>query len=255
MKIIVYGNEPPQISFKQSPSGSINFEFENEKVIYLDPGDGDIIGREADDVDVLWRDVYLSLLHNRGLVDLELDHTEGSLWYGSFESLISNDLAPLIATESEKRFFDFYLELLSLEYSDMWDAPALVPQVWVNWIHYDPKSRDRAERVQQEAFRVDFMLRVRDAGGFIAIEIDGSSHFGGRSFVSNSGAVMFEASMEAYTKHLRKDRWLRKQGWKVIRISNSEIDEIENVAQFKALLADLLDLRSLDCIRFKQPWE
>jgi very-short-patch-repair endonuclease len=255
MNVIVFGPQPPQVSFKQDPSGAVGFEFENDTVVYLDAEDAGILGKPPNDLDVQWADVYLSLLHNRGLVDLEMYHEEE--WPLSFERFVEEDLQPLLSTDSERRFFELYVELCRESYdppNDVWEAPALIPQVWVNWIHYDPKSKERAERVQREAFRVDFMLRSNDTGGFVAIEIDGSSHFGGRSFVDERGRVMFEASMEAYTKHLRKDRYLRKQGWQVVRISNSEIDEISSTTEFRELLADLLDLRTLDRIELKSLW-
>lgn len=129
-----------------------------------------------------------------------------------FAKFIEKDILPLVQTKSENRFFRFYERLCrdqSDTYEDLWHQPALIPQVWVNWIHYDSKSKERAERAQKEAFRVDFLLRTNDTGEFVVIEIDGSSHFGGQSFVGSSGQVMFEASMDAYTRHLRKDRFVR----------------------------------------------
>ena len=220
-------------------------------MIYLDPNAGDIVGRQSDDLDVLWVDVYLSLLHRRDLTDLEDD--PGSAWHGPYKEML-NELRELLATDAERKFFDLYVEMCSEEYEDLRDAPALIPQVWVNWIHYDPKSRERAERVQSEAFRVDFVLRTNETGGFVVIEIDGSSHFGGRSFISDNGKLTFEASMEAYTKHLRKDRWLRKQGWRVIRLSNAEVEEVNGIKQYRSLLADVLDSQTLGTMRLKSSW-
>ncbi len=46
----------------------------------------------------------------------------------------------------------------------------------------------------------------------IIIEIDGASHY------SNG---IDKPSMEVYTEHLRKDRWLRNQGWAIYRVSNN----------------------------------
>lgn len=160
---------------------------------------------------------------------------------------MQQDLRPLLATDAERHFFDLYVEVCRQTYGwgdDVWDAPALIPQVWVNWIHFDSRSKERAQRAQEEPFRVDFALRTKHTGEFVIIEIDGSSHFGGRSFVGHDGGMMFEASMEAYTKHLRKDRWLRKQGWRVVRLSNMEIDDVENTTQFRSLLAEILGLPS-----------
>jgi len=41
-----------------------------------------------------------------------------------------------------------------------------------------------------------------------------------------------ERETEAYTQHIKKDRWLRKQGWKVYRITNKEIEEYESFDNF-----------------------
>lgn len=71
MDVILFGPDRPQISFTQDPSGSMQFEFENDHVIYLDYEGTDLIGKDADDLDMVWADVYLSLHHNRDLVDLE----------------------------------------------------------------------------------------------------------------------------------------------------------------------------------------
>lgn len=242
---LVFGPDPPKISFRQSPTGSAEVEFENDRVVYLDSKEADLV----------WADVYLSLNQKRDRIDLEM-YTE-ELGRTSFIDFIASDIRPLTSTESERRFLDHFVTLCMSstdDVGDLWNLPALIPQVWVNWIHYDAKDKHRAVRVKQEAFRVDFMLRSNDLGGFVVIEIDGSSHFGGRSFVGQDGKRMFEASMEAYTLHLRKDRWLRKQGWNVIRLSNLEVDEIgKDQNKFKALLADILNADRLNQIRLKMP--
>ena len=131
MNVIIYGPNRPQVSFRQDPSGAVKFEFENERIVYLDAGDAGIIGKDSSDLDVLWADVYLSLLHNRNLVDLEMYHEDDKSW--SFEHLMDEDLRPLLSTDSERRFFDLYVELCCESYdspNDLWDAPALIPQVW-----------------------------------------------------------------------------------------------------------------------------
>lgn len=73
--------------------------------------------------------------------------------------------------------------------------PALIPQVWVNWLHHSRRNGERARRARLMPFRVDFLLQcsreflspptelayrnlpVRK----VIIEIDGSSHFATRS--------------------------------------------------------------------------
>ena len=109
----------------------------------------------------------------------------------------------------------------------VWNSPALIPQVWVNWIHHDPEDKERAQTRQQEPFRVDFLLvddRLSEQPTII--EVDGMTHFGYWG-TNEAGEPSFEPSLEDYTEHLRKDRWLRNQGWNVVRISNQEVEELE----------------------------
>lgn len=67
---------------------------------------------------------------------------------------------------------------------------------------------------------------------WIIIEMDGSSHFSEFLDITESGQLRLEGSMEKYTQHLRKDRWLRQQGYEVWRFSDLEIDEIEKDVEF-----------------------
>ncbi len=101
-------------------------------------------------------------------------------------------------------------------------APALIPQVWVNWIHYDSADKDRARRIKEEAFRVDFALIYQ--GRNIVIEIDGSSHFSEILYLDpNTDRFIYEPSLAKYTESVRKDRWLRRQGWEVWRFTDQEV--------------------------------
>jgi len=34
------------------------------------------------------------------------------------------------------------------------NAPALIPQVWVNWTHYDSKDKERAEQQKGNPFEL-----------------------------------------------------------------------------------------------------
>lgn len=196
MNVIIYGSQQPKISFKQSPDGSISFHIENQHIIQFDEGTKE----------VNWRNMYENkwIFYDKSPEELNKKFTQ-----------YEQEIVELTTTKSERKFFLGYTEqcrIASKEQNKLiWDFPALIPQVWVNWIHYDPKDPKRAARAQKEPFRVDFMLKDNDISpNFIIFEIDGSSHFGG---------------MQAYTEHLRKDRWLRNQGWEVIRISNLEVEE------------------------------
>lgn len=202
MKTIVFGPEIPRISFRQSPDGSISFNIENEFKINL-------IKKEQKNIN--WRD--LLDLSNYELIRKILSfHDPDEV---KFQKL-TDAFFQLTDTEAEKIFFSNYVA--DCKANDLLDTPALIPQVWVNWLHYDSKDLTRAERARKEPFRVDFVIKDENVSEDLAVvEIDGSSHF---------------SSMDVYTQHVRKDRWLRSQGWKVYRITNQEIEECEDFTHF-----------------------
>lgn len=180
MNVIVYGPDKPKIGFQQAPDGSITFKIENDLIIEFEPK------QEI----ITWKDLFPRpyLLHSKNKDEQE----------EIFKNFINDKVIGLVGSSSERKFFMDYVKscIADVYYGGIWDKPALIPQVWVNWIHYDPKDADRAERAQKEPFRVDFMLKDNDINSnLIIFEVDGSSHF---------------ANEEAYTKHLQKDRWLRK---------------------------------------------
>lgn len=204
MNSIIYGSERPKISFTQSPEGSISFVIENERRIQLNQGYDDNIS---------WFTMFPSKwkLNDKSIAEL----------LEIFQQF-TQEMADLTMTGSERKFFLDYVQecLTSADQLDrsVWEYPGLIPQSWVNWIHYDPENEVRAKRAQKEPFRVDFMLKDTDISPkFVIFEIDGSSHFG---------------NIEIYTEHLRKDRWLRNQGWQVFRISNLEIDQCTDFNYF-----------------------
>jgi hypothetical protein len=203
MGIIIYGPDKPKIGFKQLPDGSINFVIENESTVEFEES---------------WKTITWRVLYKQPWALHEISRRKEVDLFREFTS----DLANLTGSNAERKFFLAYVEecLISADESDksVWSLPALIPQAWVNWIHYDPTDSKRAERAQKEPFRVDFMLKDNSINeNLIIIEIDGSTHF---------------ASEEAYTKHIQKDRWLRKQGWQVYRISNSEVEQFRHFNDF-----------------------
>jgi hypothetical protein len=202
MNILIYGPDKPKISFTQSPDGLVSFRIENERTVQFESGQEDIT----------WQDIYPFGLPPRR------QNAELILLFEQFSKM----LATLTGTDAERKFFlDYARECITASEGmgvNVWEHPALIPQAWVNWIHYDPKDPQRAERAQKEPFRVDFMLKDGDISPhFVIFEIDGQSHF---------------EDIIAYTRHLQRDRWLRKQGWPVFRISNYEVEHYENFNDF-----------------------
>jgi hypothetical protein len=206
MNAIVYGPDKPQISFKQSPNGAISFQIENKNKISFSEGIKTLSWGYTDP--------------ERPPISDPSQPQEEVL--KEFQVLVAK-FSALTTTPAEKKFLQDYASgcIIGAEEGlsvDAFGYPALIPQVWVNWMHYDPTDQKRAERAQKEPFRVDFMVKDEHiSDNFVIFEIDGSSHF---------------ANMEAYTQHLQKDRWLRQQGWQVYRISNLEIERYRNFNLF-----------------------
>ncbi len=223
---IIYGaDEPPKISMKQSPKGEVSLECLNERTISLDP-----IPRTLS-----WKDALPRSYDKRFLEgDDDIRTKEFIKFTSEFECLT--------ASPSEKWFFTEYVKFCLESSWDEdscrefpWRTPALIPQVWVNWIPYDSRDKQRAERAQKEPFRVDFMLKCESISrDFIIIEIDGFSHIRDYDPIGNP---VLPKSMDSFTRHTKQDRWLRKQGWQVYRITSQEVDEC---AHFDVLLFDVL---------------
>lgn len=97
------------------------------------------------------------------------------------------------------------------------NTPALIPQVWLNYIYeptLGPKDPER-KRLQRHPSRVDFIM-LWDGKRHV-IEIDGPEHYA--TFQDGQYAI----SEEQYTKNLRIERSLRHSGWLVHRFSNWEV--------------------------------
>lgn len=228
MSTIIYGPDRPKFGLEQSPDGSMTIQIENENVYSFDRPPGT----------VTWADL-------KGWISKHEEVQEKRF------SAFAEKLLEMTGSKTEAKFLRLYLKANQegighpaddYEYAP-WGYPALIPQVWVNWYHLDPKDQERAERAREEPFRVDFVMKQTEAqigSGFVIIEIDGASHFGSYE-VDAVGNVTVESSMDDYTEHLKKDRWLRKKGWEVVRVSSQEVKEIEDEDGLIGFLDDILD--------------
>lgn len=229
--MILYGPDRPKFGLEQSPDGSMTIQVENDNVYSFD----------RPSRTVTWADFL-------GYYFPAMDETLQEKWFHN----CAEDLLEMTESKMEAKFLRLYLKAnekgigkavkQQCDY-EPWGYPALIPQVWVNWYHFDSEDKERAKRAREEPFRVDFVMKDErsDIGnGFIVIEIDGASHFGSYE-VDAAGEITIESSMKDYTEHLKKDRWLRKKGWEVVRVSSQEVEEIEDERDLIRFLDEILN--------------
>jgi hypothetical protein len=166
-------------------------------------------------------------------------------------------LAEMTETAAERRFFDLYLAYVVAEArpkalpvirqamadpahieqemgrakvgDEVWvfhvhydlvqllSTPALLPQGVLNFIGAPDLPEDHPDRhfFDSHVGRVDFVFVHK--GRRHIVEIDGHSH---------------HATEKGYTRNLRVDRTLRRQGWQVHRFSNLEVKEATDFQDF-----------------------
>ena len=93
--------------------------------------------------------------------------------------------------------------------------PALIPQVWLNWLHAAPEEVLGA--LDDNPSRVDFVAFWH--GERHAIEIDGPSHYADFDEVART----YKVNERAYARNLKIERSLRAEEWVVTRIGRSEV--------------------------------
>ncbi len=97
-------------------------------------------------------------------------------------------------------------------------CPALIPQVWLNWLHAAP---DHLIKTLEDgrASRVDFV--AFSCGTRHVIEIDGLSHYA----IWHEDTRSYSPDEREYARNLKIERWLRSEGWSVTRIGRYEVRE------------------------------
>jgi len=122
-------------------------------------------------------------------------------------------LRSVIQTDHEKKFFEEYLTRYDMTLSEV---PVLVPQAWIQWHSLDkPNLRSQSSQYVDDLQRVDFVAFWQNER--FAILVDDISHYAQKT---DKG---WWANEEQYSKRLKEDRKLRKEGWNVFRISNWEM--------------------------------
>lgn len=111
-------------------------------------------------------------------------------------------------------------------------APALLPQYWLRW-QYDSTQKPTKESLEMSS-RADFVAFID--GERHVIEVDGPSHYARFDKTANT----YHLDEEEYTRNLRMERNLAKNGWRVHRFSNWEVmnDDIK-------VFNDLMDVLGL----------
>jgi very-short-patch-repair endonuclease len=142
------------------------------------------------------------------------------------------------------------LELLHkterLALDDQLSFPALIPEAWLNAIGAERTVEDE-EHLDENPQRVDFVLFLERRR--CVIEVDGPSHYA----TFDEASRTYEVSEERYTRNLRIERSLRRQGWEIYRFSNYEVRNAK-MDDFKKLLSAIPGLKqgSLSYKRFAE---
>lgn len=251
MNFLIFGAEKPKLSFKQDPEKGAVIRCDNEYVLDYDSKKP-----------ITWRDIgkkfgldktYRTIAQIKAM---DRERFEGLTFKLEWDGVVE-ELKKLCQTDAERMFLGKFVEAQEVWnfmiypidalgyphsfnewgreakeefYKVVLDEPALISQVWVNWIYYDPRDKERAKRSHLEPFRVDFLCQGEFAGlGLrrIVVEVDDIWHiadFKGEvdSFLKSPGA---KASLTKFTEHLRKNRWLRHHGWEVCRFSTLEVEK------------------------------
>lgn len=229
MEILIFGNQTfPDISFTMNPQSGLEISCKNNYVVWY----GGIEGT------VSWKDLMERTHPNlAGWPPMKMDPRVRRCSMATLASewpQTKNCLGQMVQSKGERAFLEGYFSnseyfLDSQGHDDATDdeitvemlsRPALIPQAWLNWIH--PVDEERAARTKKEPFRVDFVIFSQ--GRKLVIEIDGTSHFSEILDIDNhTGQIREAVSLRKYSEHLKKDRWLRSQGWEVWRFSNEEV--------------------------------
>lgn len=202
--------------FEIKGNGSIDFSVSGVNKLQIQEGK-----------DINWMNLIDSQLPNLAsqeeIIDLGYRHSMGDefAFYNNYISSLWKKLETYCNQEStaERDFFNLYCDLCCRDVDGGAFLPALIPHVYVNW---NFSKEERAKR--KEPFIVDFIFKSSAFGtnDIVVVEIDGQSHYARY----DTERQKYELSEDVYAEHLKKDRWLRKQGFKVFRIGNSELKTI-----------------------------
>ena len=218
-QILLFGNADKSVpwcdGFEIKGNGSIDFSVSGVNKLQIQEGK-----------DINWMNFLDSQLHNLASQEeiIDLGYRSGGdefAFYNNYISTLWKKLETYCNQKStaERDFFNLYCDLCCRDPHGGALSPALIPHVYVNW---DFSKEERANR--KKPFIVDFIFKSSAFGtnDIVVVEIDGQSHYARY----DTKRQKYELSEDVYAEHLKKDRWLRKQGFKVFRIGNSELKTI-----------------------------
>jgi hypothetical protein len=189
---------------------------------------------DDEDIGVLRNDIYPNFTYSK--LSKQIKNTP------VFKNELLSVLQNMNQTETEKKFFDEYCKLYEMS---LIETPVLIPQAWIQW-HSLPKKdlRSHSSAYVDDLYRVDFVIFWNYKR--FAILIDDIGHYATKTGQS------WMADQEKYSKRLKEDRKLRKQGWNVFRASNWEIRHNESV---KEILDDLHEFIGFEIPKKQLPAE
>lgn len=116
------------------------------------------------------------------------------------------------------------------DFEGLLQQPALLPFVWMNWM---PGAMSGLPLAPTAPFRVDFVLIVDNRR--LVIALDDLTDFTTYELDPHLRGVGRRLCPERFTRHLRQDRWLRRDNWEVFRFSHQEVE----TERIDVLIADL----------------
>lgn len=146
MDFLIFGFEKPKLNFRQDLERGTVIWCDNEYVLDYDANKP-----------IKWRDIKYKQSEMREIDRIPLPELSVSFeqeWHD-----VIKELKGLCQTNVERIFLEKIAraqenrmppppneELKERTYEVLLNRPALIPQVWVNWIHWDPKDKERAKK-------------------------------------------------------------------------------------------------------------
>lgn len=216
--LLLFGPRFPELRLASSPGGGATFQARQVYSLDLSARLREVKEQKPAPGPLSWRYLWEHTTDPEGkLLRLKVP-------YFRFERLSPNQrqdawvdlttrLLGLCESDPERQFFKKLVEYQQKANSDpnsLWEEPAIIPQVWVNFITSRPQDAIEAKERARTPFRVDFLI-VDYGDENIVVEIDGHQHY---------------QTAEAAVATLTKSRHLLRAGWKHYRFHSWEVEAL-----------------------------